>query len=323
MDLLVKASFNVNTNLLTLTDLIARDYNTTYGYTLADVKGLFRITGPSGIVYQNPGWDTEDYSSPDIEGSSLDWVKDGISVPVDSDTLMQTGVYQVEYMVTLDGTGTTTFSFDKSYTHSYIAVTASITSTIFTSLSYMIVSDETTYTVVVNGISYIPTNTIADTRVLLARWPAGSGVSDSSTALANLQLGPNLWTGSYDLILTSDVVYELAADTGLTAEIVDVISGVDDSVEVHLDECTTVVYECLVNLTADYEQAKKYNLPKAQELRKNLFDIDLYYGMYNMAVKLGEDTAYAKDILYKLIVANGCSAEVTEFTESEEMLPAT
>ena len=323
MDLLVKAQLNVNTAVLTLTDLIASDYNTIHGLDLAEVEGMFKITGPNGIIYQNTGWDADDYASPDIVGATPLWEKGSITLPIDISGKVLPGTYKVEYKVTGDGTGNTNYTFSKDYVHLYQRPTAVIIGSPVPTQSYMIVLDSTNYDVTVEGQIYSPTNTLTDDRVLLARWPIGSGVSDSTTGESSLQLGPNLWTGNYDLSLVTTVKYTLPAESDLTIEVEDVVTGQNDSISVYVDDCTQSVQNCLLTLTARYEAARKENLPEHQTMKKNIDDIMLYYDMYKMAKETGSDTSYSCNQLMLLLQECGCISAGDTTLTSKEIIPIT
>lgn len=323
MDLLVKAQLNVKTAVLTLTDLIASDYNTIHGLSLAEVKGMFKITGPNGVIYQNTGWDADNYAAPDIVGATPSWEKGNIVLPIDIDGKVLPGTYKVEYKITGDGTGDTNYTFDKDYVHLYQRPTAVIVGSPVVSQSYMIVLDSTNYNVTVEGQIYSPTNTLTDDRVLAARWPIGSEVTDSTTGESSLQLGPNLWSGNYDLSLSTIVKYTLPAETNLTIEIEDVVAGQNDSVSVYVDDCTQSVQDCLLTLTSNYEMAKCENLPEAQTMKKNIDDIMLYYDMYKMAKETGTDTAYSCNKLMLLLQQCGCVSSGDTTLVSKEIIPIT
>src|ERR1017187_9998767 len=72
MRFLVK--FNLSTGYFNITDTLWNIYNPIYGFTLVNLKEIFRITfSGSGItsqpVYQNAGWATNDFSAPDLNGT--------------------------------------------------------------------------------------------------------------------------------------------------------------------------------------------------------------------------------------------------------------
>jgi len=320
--LLVQADLNVNTGMLALTDLIADDYNIVHGYTLTDVKGIFKITGPLGVIYQNTGWDTDDYSLPDIEGTTPDWDKGSIALPLDSGGKTLLGVYKVEYKVTLDGTGTTTFGFDKNYTNLYVAPVPILLAVSDIPTSLMNVTDDTDYVILVGGVYYNP-DAPKLPRDMTIRWPISSGVADTSTELLTIQLGPNLWTGNYDITTTVPVTYTLPAETNLTVKVTDVVEGLKDDVNIRDDDFTVTVERCLEKLTSEYEQAKQLNLPEAQSIKKNLDDMMLYYEMYKMALATGQDIFYAYSRLNTLIVQNGCPSSQYNISHSMEIIPVT
>lgn len=302
MDLEVKISLNVNTKLLTLTDLIAADYNAVHGLDLADVKGIFKITGPNGIIYENSGFAGDTFVSPDIDGSGPTWIKTGIALPTDTNGNVLMGAYKIEYKVDGDGDDDADYFFDKTYSHLYVAPTPVITKTELITQSYMLISDGTNYAVSVGGQDYTPGSTTRDISTI---WPGLSGKPDSNTSNTTLQLGPNIWTGPYQHTLTTDITYALPGVTDLTAEVVDRIITTTIHT-VYIDNCEATVETCLRTLTVQYESEKQYDLTRAQVTKHILDDISLYYDMYKMASNTGADTTYSCDKLRELLTECGC-----------------
>lgn len=319
-NLLVGAEFNVKNQILELTDLIAADYNTEHGLTLSNIKGMFKVTGAiSGVVYENAGFDADSYASPDTNGSNLDWVYGGIALPLDSNNEVRQDVYTIEYKIISDGGHVTTFTFSKVYTHAYNRPTAIVTGNATIPKSYATITDNTVYNVLVNSVYYAPAN--LDSRLITVNWPVESGQPDSITANVSMVLGPNIWTGEYLISLNTPVVYTLPSAAGLTVTVVDTISGTSTMSD-EVNDCASTVEVCMVSLSAQYEQAKLYNLPEAQTLKKNLDDIGMYYDMYNMAILTSKDTTYSCEILRALVIQNGCEPQVETFT-SREIIPLT
>jgi hypothetical protein len=319
-NLKVGAEFNIQNQTLKLTDLIAGEYNTKHGLTLTNIKGLFKVIGSSGdVLYENIGFATESYASPDTNGVTPTWGIDGIVLPLNSNGTILNDVYTIEYLVSTAGTDETDFSFSKAFTFDYNTPAGVINGEANITSSYATITDQTVYNAFVNSVFYAPDNLAS--RLMTIRWPVGSGESDITTNLDSRVIGPNIWTGEYSLILSTSVVYSIPEDDYLTVSFVDVISDTS-SMSAAINDCASTVETCMVALTAQYEQAKLYNLPEAQVLKKNLSDIVMYYDMYQMAVLTSKDTTYSCTILRELMVKNGCEAQA-ETATSREIIPAT
>jgi hypothetical protein len=108
-----KASLKVR-----FTDLLSSYYAGTYGLTVANLKGIVNVTGSvSGVVYQNVGWPTTSYASPDIVGNTATWYFEfDLPVDVDGEVIPQT--FTTEYKL---NDGSSTWTISKSYTYNYIS----------------------------------------------------------------------------------------------------------------------------------------------------------------------------------------------------------
>lgn len=71
--------------------------------SLSNVKGIYKITSPLGsVIYKNSGWDTNDFSGPDIVGNvSLNFNTQ--LLPLDANGEVLKGQYTIEYKSQVSG----------------------------------------------------------------------------------------------------------------------------------------------------------------------------------------------------------------------------
>ena len=96
-----RINFDVYNNTLTLTDLAQ------YSSFGSGVKGIFTCVDPDGVIfYQNSGFATNNFSSPDINSGTSTWSKvlSSGNFPLDTSTnFVKLGGYMFYYKVSLDG----------------------------------------------------------------------------------------------------------------------------------------------------------------------------------------------------------------------------
>lgn len=137
---------------------------------LADANGIFKITGPAGVIHNNTS-----YVSPDIDADvSLEF--NTVQLPLDSDGNVLQGAYEIVYSVKDDNTGdiattTTTFTLD------YTAPTVDVDITFDYAIPKLTSTDSTDYDV--NGV----TPTIVRTHLII--YP-GNLAADVSGAAATV-----------------------------------------------------------------------------------------------------------------------------------------
>ena len=280
------------------TDLIGSDYNAVYGYALASILGLIKITGSqSGIVYKNPGWDSDDYSHPDI--TSLLWEKtiSGV-IPIGSDGLIVRQFYTVEYKISVDTGASTFLSFLQIFQNVYSRASISVTSLVSLVDSTLILTDATDYTLSASQ-NYSPTSF---SRQFNITWPTGSAIANTVSSNAVVQLGADIWSGNYDIEITVNVSYLLvSAVNGLTVSVTDEIIETLHRIVVVYQDFTGLVNQALIQLTTTYESYKSYNLPYAEKYQLILEDLMMYYDMFKMANISGTDMSYAMTQIYDIL----------------------
>lgn len=323
----VKFTLNTDPMTLTYTDLLASLYNSQYGLTLADVLGILKITGPNGILHKNAGWDTDDYSSPDIDGGTPDWVLDGVEVPSDDDGNAYSGDYIIQIKMSFNGGVSTSVNETYTFNFDYVAPTASIDVESDCKYSKLTATDETTYAITHDGESYDPINDLDTDRDMTIRYPMSAG--DPPGSLSNVtghteetEVGPNIWTGNYDVYLYTDLTYEveLWSDGAGKAVIVDSISGETDHT-VSCDECSCSYYTCIKQIDTRYQEARYEDLKEADRLARLRNDLTFYMQLYQSAKACDKDTAWICSKIAELSRSENCECDTTQETTSVEVIP--
>jgi len=286
------------------TDLIGSDYNTVYGYT--GVLGLIKVSGSqTGIVYKNPGWDTDDYSHPDV---STSFEKIIPNVPIGSDKLVVNQFYTVEYKISVDAGSTTYLSFLEVFNFNYKPAVLDLTTTLSFVDMTLVFTDNTVYTLKLGGNSYTPTSL---TRNIDITWPVGSNVPNTVSNLQKVTLGPNLWSGIYSATLTTNLTYVLSNVSGLMVTVTDTLTQVLERIVVPYQDFTAMVNLALEQLTTTYENLKDYNLPYAQTYQELLDDIMMYYDMFKIAADNAQDLSYSMEKIYELLQSKLLNLDLT------------
>ena len=197
----VKKEFNLVTGDLTLTDLT--DF-AGYGVIAPDTaKTLLKIVTPTGsVLYQNAGYDTDDYSSPDFTLVTTTYTG---TLPTDVNGDYLTGTYTV-YMkcqvvdnsVTVEGSATSTAA----------VCGCSVTVSIDLSVDYA-----TALLTSVDTTNYGPY--VSLTRVHTIYPPPISGLPSQTTS-ATTNVYSNIVTTTWSSKVASTIVYLFANDTYVT-----------------------------------------------------------------------------------------------------------
>jgi hypothetical protein len=320
MDLSIKAKFNIVTKTLSLVDMIAEKYNTALELELENIKGIFKVTCSAGVIYENQGFESGDFSEADILGSDLAWELTGIELPLDSSGNVLKSAYVIEYKLSADGEGKTNYSFSGTYNNVYVSPSIQITALVDIQKSTMVVTNATNYGITMNGTTYQPTGEGTE-KVTTVAHPLGSGQPNVVSYQTSFVVGANLWTGIYSIQNVSTLYYDFPASTGLSVELYDQVKGLDQTYKVEADEAAYCVENCLLTLTSNYEAAKLNNLRRAQEIKRMIDDIMLYYDMYKLAVSTGNSTAYAISHLKSLMTLCGCCNQSVTDKPSIEVIP--
>lgn len=209
-----KVTFDFINDSLIFTDVIGANYNTVWGFTLASVAGLVKVTDPFGtIIYQNAGWASDDYGSPDITESGS-WELDLGNIPVDSDGNALQGTYVVEYKL---DTGVHNYQVTKDVLFTFTAPTVVINLSANQLASQLTSEDTTNYSVSYLGAQKTPT--ISRSHKIVSPegsgWVWGTPNPAQTTSAATRIIGgggtatTDLWTKVWTTSITSDLFYVL------------------------------------------------------------------------------------------------------------------
>ena len=320
-----KIRFDLTTSppSLIFTDLIDDDYNTLYGYTLANIKGLIRITSPVGVIYANAGYVAGSFAAPDTKGAATAvWEKSGIALPLDADDKVVLGDYKVEYKVSVDGT--TVFITDEfTYNLQFVTPSVVLTPTANVRTSRLTVVDDTDY--VVEGKS--PTNDLAVARLQTVIFPPTSAQANQTSSDETFAVTGNLWSGNFtSKVLTSGLVYNMDTwtDGTVSVEVKTNVQG-ETAIEVESDDCACTYYACIYSIEEKYRTAKfNGNLREADRLMSVRVDLAFYHEMYNLAITCGENSVPWCDKIKEVSQSENCMCpEDSGSTLSAEIIPVT
>ena len=277
------------------------------------VNGLYRITGPAGIIYTNTGWIWNSFALPDTDGTTSDFSYT-LNLPLDVDGNVLRGLYRVEYKVQYSGSVVSNIS--KDYTFSYQSPVMNIEVTSDNRVSVITSVDKTDYI-------YDEHAPLTVERVHSLTPPQTSTLSGVSSTGATLTAGPNIWTRTWIAQLISTFTYELDAwEYGFAPWIYinDSITG-EESHVVESDDITSDYYACAYALSSKYEAAKTSSPTEAKRLEGFIISLNKAYVMYQWAKNVGEDfTIWANQIYTILQVATDC-ATLPPSDRSREVIP--
>lgn len=284
-DVRYKVTFNLNTSPLYL-----EFEDLKQGYTaLSSVEGLVKITDPtSTVIYKNSGYDTDTFTSPDIEGSTNDWTLTNIQLPLNNDNLPVTGTYIFDYKVT-DNAGSTVYTIQKTYDYDISDISPSITSSADCDNSQLTFTDTTVYKITDASGSEISPNTSTKSWKVSTNATNYSSTAISIGSLDTFTIGVNtgynsgsiLYSGVYTAIMVNTLSYVLDAWNGTNWFFVnDQISGSKNS-DVFCDSCTCSYLKYMEAISDKRDEALvDYDNNKLDELKSKMLYLSFYYQMY-------------------------------------------
>ncbi len=290
-----RITFDIPNEVLIFTDLIQTGYSS-YGGT-ANFKGLVQITDPDGtIIYQGTGFSltAPDFTTPDIDGSTLTWILNNIPASLTSAGLFTPGLYTFDYVCTMNN-GTTFVCVQETYEFDYIspAVTIDLSASCRTSELFSSYTAETT--VRCGGVDYTPITSTISHHI---EKPIGSGANDpGSTTDASRTIGggntdaTRLWTRVWQTEVSIDVQYNLATWGANTWIIVlDTIAG-SDNIDVKCDDSYCNLRLCVENVIALWKAAMGTSMGySSTTLGTKVLELLAEWTKYEMAERCGSDT---------------------------------
>lgn len=314
----------------TFVDIVAAAYNTTYGLTLADIKGIIKVVSPSGVtVYINAGYAADDFSSPDIDGNTTDWEQDLGSLPLDDDDEVELGDYFIYYKLSTDG-GTTVYNQadnEKSYDlKQYVSPVVDIDITQSCRTSELTSTDNTDYSVQVDNDTIDPTITRAHKIVK----PEGAGCTIPATASTNEQIRilggggtaeTDIWTGVWQTTITSTLVYDLATwDGEVWIQINDEVTGYDHS-EVLCNDCLCDIRQCLDTLYYKWQNAIGVESKnRVEELKIKNIMATANFMLYEVNERCGECSSTYCDNLANILTSEDCTCATSTDDASQRVI---
>lgn len=302
--------FNYNTNDLSVVDRLGAEYNSVFGFTLTNVKGILKVTDPSGtIIYQNANWLAGTYGSPDLANPSFS--KSLGNIPVGSDGEVLQGNYRIELKLTTNN-GSNTYTLTKDIEYEYTPVEVSLNMSVNYAAATLTSVDVTPYTIA--GV----TPTITRSHKLVA--PDGcayvwnSETNPQTTSSISRTIGGSttaslaLYSGVWQSSISSVVNYALQLwDTKTLVEVIDTVTGAD-SIKVDSNLFTEqlfTAYQAFTNrwLVASGRIQNSPNAATASILLPKVIELGIEYHKLLIARENGEDTGtiYAR---IKTILSN-------------------
>jgi hypothetical protein len=297
--LLFSTKFNVvpTTGKFVLTDLSPYAGE---GIALTNVKGVFKIEGPSGIIYNNTN-----FAAPDI-AANVSLIFNSVSLPLDTDGNILKGTYVITYKIRVAGgvqSGDYTF-VDTSY-YCYVAPVGDIQVTNSVRLAKVTSQDLTSYPI--NGI--VPT--ISRTHTLW--YPSSLGLSPTVSGLAEIQLSyPNVYTGTYTGKISTVASYVFT--DGLIVDYL--ITAVDETIVDNKTLCD--IYCGIKNLTNEMLTARSTgDFGKADKIQETLSLVSILFTLYDDAITCGKEddaTNWLNQIIAIANITVGCGCTGDEPT---------
>lgn len=325
LNLRYKIQFILNQSVksITFTDLLSASYAGA-GYDPLAVKGLLMILSPNGILYKNEGYDTNDFSDPDVIGSTHTWAVEDIALPLDEDDYPIEGVYSVYYKVSvnLGLTLTETSNFSTTFFYDSPSPVISMESSCMNSV--LTVIDNTVYDIQYNGETVSP-NVLNRSSIL--KYPSSAGhppgsIDNIVSTAASFVAGPNIWTKSFNDFLTTILSYivQLWTDGQAQVEIIDTIYGSQEHY-VQCDDCSCSLYSCFMQIEGRYNQAKLQDPSEAERLGFLMNELGFYWGLYQIALRCNQDTSIICTKVKAISQSENCTCPSPNSEKSIEVIP--
>ena len=269
----------------------------TEGIALTDVKGVFKIEGPGGIIYNNTN-----FAAPDIIASTS-LVFGSVSIPLDVNGAILTGNYTITYTARVGGGVQPGDYVKKSIVYyCYVSPVGNIDVTNSVRLAKVTSKDMTSYPVA--GV--MPTIT----RVQTLYYPSSLVLAPTISNLVQIQLSyPNVYTGTYTGNLSSVASYVFS--DGLLVDYL--ITAVDETIVDNKTLCD--IYCGVKNLANDMLAAKSTgDFGKAGKIQETLSLVSILFTLYDDAITCGKESDASNWLNQIILLANivtgcGCTGD--------------
>lgn len=318
---------------LTIADLIAALYNTTYGYTLSQIKGILKVTDPNGnVIHQHDGWATDDFTTPDIDGNTLDWSVASIAMTLEDNEIdMLAGTYTIGYKISVDGGTSVGFSFtERTVEIDYVGPIVSISMSTSCRTSELTSTDNTVYDVTSGGATLSPNSTV---RAHVITIPVGSGFTPipgsstdaSRTIGGGAESATRLWTRVWITTITTTLNYTLVdGDSQNFYVYVDEIAAGFDSLDVDCDNCGCDMRTCIQNMVTLWKDAiANKGANRINELHDKVLKLVSAWMNYRLARECGDNAdqdTYCQEIS-EIVSSEDAECSHTADTKSAVVVP--
>lgn len=315
-DLRFKITFDQVNGKLTFLDFTDYDSDS----TIESIKGIVRVVSPREAIYQNEGWQGISFSSPDIETGSLSFDIEN----VDCETNFDLGDWDFSYKVQaiLINGKSSLFSVDATYNYNFTLPTPTITPEFSKITSILTLTDETEYAVTYTdyndeGVTGgVPTpNRSAVTRTVQAEsnvnrlltivppYKAGSLTTKTGTT-SSLTIGPNCYTGTYELRINTKPIYKLSTwGTGTWIEVQTDLYATGNTTLENALNCFDYYASQITAINEKYLSLVGSNPREAEAYKQIRDNIGFYHNLFQIYEQIGEDTDWIctalEDILRK------------------------
>ena len=243
------------------------------GVSLANVKGVIKMTSPRGVIYDNTN-----YLAPDVN-PSVSLSSGYINLPVNALGFVLAGVYTVDYHVlySVDGSIST---ISHTYSYSFIVPAIDITQTADGYNSVFSSVDSSVYG------SYA---SISRTHIVTP--PVGSPLSVVSNSNQTISYAPNIWSGIWTSQITTVLTYVMG--DGL---IINATLTATKTVTAYLNDMN-VIRGYIENFKILFDQARASNKELAYRIEISLTKINTAYSEYDLALFYNDLlTAYLRTV---------------------------
>lgn len=287
------------------------------GWTVGNVDVIFKIVDPNGdLVYANAGFETNDFSSPDIDRALTDTKEEIVLLTLDDAGNPVPGRYII-YGKFKDSAIATMYQATLNYNFSYTRPAISI------ELTRDLIKQQLTSTDTTNYNLYNSSNetiTPTKTHAHLIVQPEGGGMSPvpGSANLLSRTIGGGataelqLWTGVYQVYITTTAYWEVELlNSVVLVAISDVLEGYDH-IDITIDEITNLYYACLKQLQSRYEASVGYYNPNVNSaIRNKINELSFYWMIKLWSDMIGQDSSDVNAMIKQILVSTvGCTASV-------------
>lgn len=294
-------------------------------YGAGTVDGLLKAVGPDGLVfYENDGYATDDFSSPDITGA---W--DGgdavlkieeIALPLNTDGEVLRGSYTF-YLKTQSSEDDEPFTGEQTIVFDAAMPVAEITMEVDVDESTLVVTDDSEYTITNDGEEYDPITTVYDTDII---FPSGSNVANVNSTTKAKTVTP-IYTKVFTANLSTTVTYSIpSTDTSNNFTVTYLNTGSETTPEITWTDITLSYYTASKNLYTRYVTARDVGpAPTLEKLKRALTELSFYWAMYKQAKQLGEDFSYWSDRIAVLLTGENYTISALDDALPVEIIPVT